>query len=212
MDIAKFKEKPLMGILRGVELAELEPLVSAIMSSGLETVEITMNTKDAPKLIRQAKKLSGAKLTIGAGTVLSRDNLIAALDYGATFIVMPVFIKNIVEYCVKKRVPVFAGALSPQEIYNAASSGVTMVKVFPASVFGPEYFKEIKGPFNDIELLACGGVRPENLKAYFASGASAAAIGSSVFKKEWLKAKDFNSITEAIKKYLVELEGIKKNG
>lgn len=205
MDIAKFKKKPLMGILRGVELSELEPLVEAILSSGLEAVEITMNTKDAKQLIRQAKKLSGARLMIGAGTVLNMDNLIAALDYGATFIVMPVFIKDLVHYCVKKMIPVFPGAFSVQEIYNAASEGATMVKIFPAKFFGPEYFKEIKGPFNDIELLACGGVTPENLKIYFANGASAAAIGSSVFKKEWLKAKDFNSITAAIKNYLKQL-------
>lgn len=191
-----------MGILRGIESGSLGPLIETILLSGLETIEITMNTKNAPQLIRQAQKLSRGKLMIGAGTVLSMDNLITALDYGATFIVMPVFVKEVIGYCLKKRIPVFPGALSPQEIYNAWNEGVTMVKVFPAKVFGPDYFNELKGPFNDIELLACGGVTPENLKEYFASGASAVAFGSNVFKKAWLEAGSFESIGQEIKKYL----------
>ena len=77
-----------------------------------------------------------------------------------------------------------------------------MVKVFPAKFFGPDYFREIKGPFPDIELLACAGVTPENLKAYFENGASAIAFGASVFKKEWLAQRDFASIAESIKRYL----------
>jgi 2-dehydro-3-deoxyphosphogluconate aldolase/(4S)-4-hydroxy-2-oxoglutarate aldolase len=79
-----------------------------------------------------------------------------------------------------------------------------MVKVFPAKFLGPEYFKEIKGPFADLELLACAGVTPQNLRDYFANGASAVSFGASVFKKELLSQKDFLSISEAIKKYIQE--------
>lgn len=205
MDVARFKKKPLMGILRGVELASLEPLIETIFSSGLETIEITMNTENAPQLIRKAVKLSKSKLMLGAGTVLNMESLKTALESGATFIVIPVFIKDVVGYCVKNKIPVFPGALTPQEIYRAWCEGATMVKVFPAKFFGPEYFKEIKGPFYDIELLACGGVTPENLKDYFANGATAAAFGGSVFKKEWLKAKNFADVGKSIKEYLQNL-------
>lgn len=202
MDVARFRKKPLMGILRGVTLSQIEPLIETIITSGLDTVEITMNTENAPQLIRKAVKLSKSKLMLGAGTVLNMGSLKTALDCGVTFIVMPVFIKDVAGYCVKNKIPVFPGALSPQEIYRAWSEGATMVKVFPAEVFGPAYFKEIKGPFNDIELLACGGVTPQNMRAYFTSGASAAAFGGSVFKKEWLEAEDFTNIGRAIKRYL----------
>ena len=80
-----------------------------------------------------------------------------------------------------------------------------MVKVFPAKFFGPEYFKEIKGPFNNIELMAVGGVTPRNLQEYFNNGASAVAFGASVFKKEWLQKQEYQKITLAIKNYLVQL-------
>lgn len=205
MQLADFRKKPMMGILRGVELSQLEPLVEVILSSGLEVIEITMNTKDAPQLIRRAVSLSRKRLMIGAGTVLSMDSLRAALESGATFIVTPVLIQDVLRYCVRHKIPVFPGALTPQEIYRAWSEGATMVKVFPANFFGPEYFKEVKGPFGEIELLACGGVTPENLKTYFQNGAAAVAVGASVFKNEWLQEKDFSSIAGLIREYLQQL-------
>jgi 2-dehydro-3-deoxyphosphogluconate aldolase/(4S)-4-hydroxy-2-oxoglutarate aldolase len=205
MDVARFKKKPLMGIVRGVEMAQIEPLIEAVISSGLETLEITMNTKDAAKIISRAKKTAKKSLVLGAGTVLDLDSLKQALDSGATFIVMPVFIKDIVRYCVKNRIPVFPGALSPQEIYHCWKEGATMVKVFPAKFFGPGYLREIKGPFDDVELLACSGVTPDNLREYFSCGASAVAFGASVFKKEWMRDKDYSNITRAIKSYINQL-------
>jgi len=202
MNVERFKKKPLMGILRGIESGVLEPLIETLISTGLETIEITMNTKDASGLIRKAVSLSGNRLCVGAGTVLNLDSLNSALNAGASFIVMPVIIDEVLGYCVKKGIPVFPGALTPQEIFRAWSSGATMVKVFPAKFFGPEYFKEIKGPFNDIELLACSGVTPENLKSYFLNGASGVAFGASVFKKDWLENRDFTSISQRVKEYL----------
>jgi 2-dehydro-3-deoxyphosphogluconate aldolase/(4S)-4-hydroxy-2-oxoglutarate aldolase len=199
MDINNFKKLPIIGILRGVKAEAIEPLTDAIISSGLKTIEITMNTPDAPKLIRQIANFSKSRISVGAGTVLTMDHLHAALDSGATFIVMPVLVNNIVEHCVKNKIPVFPGALTPQEVYNAWASGATMVKIFPAGYFGPSYFKELKGPFKDIELLACGGVNPENIKQYFDAGASAAAFGASIFKKEWLEQAKLPFVTDAIK-------------
>ncbi len=208
MDVARFRKLPILGILRGVEAAVIEPLIEAVISSGLESIEITMNTKAAPELIKKAKQISGNRLAIGAGTVLSMDSLKSALESGATFIVTPVLVRDVTEYCVKSRIPVFPGALTPLEIYQAWQTGATMVKVFPAKFFGPEYFREIKGPLDKIELLACAGVTPQNLKDYFANGASAVSFGASVFKKEWLETKDFPSIIRSIKQFLDAYQGI----
>lgn len=202
MILKDFKKKPILGILRGVELEIIEPLVETVISAGLETLEITMNTKGAAELIRKAKKVSGARLTLGAGTVLSMQELKIALKSGASFIVLPVLIKDVVKYCLKNKIPVFPGALTAQEIYQAYQAGATMVKVFPAKFFGPQYFRQIKGPFNKIELLACGGVTPENLKDYFSNGASAVSFGESVFRKDWLLSKDFKAIGALAKRFI----------
>ena len=188
MDLKRFRKKPLMGILRGVTSAELVPLFETIISSGLRAVEITMNTEGAAGLIKNAVKHYGKQLMIGAGTVLTLKDLKSALLAGATFIVSPVVVPPVIEYCAKRKIPVFPGALVPRDIYEAWQAGATMVKVFPSGCFGPDYFKEIKGPFPQIELLACGGVTPKNMKDYFKNGASAVAVGSSVFRKEWISS------------------------
>lgn len=141
MDVADFKKKPILGILRGVEAEVIEPLIETAISAGLSTLEITMNTEGAPELIKKAKQIFAGRLTLGAGTVLTMEDLKSALKSGATFIVMPVLVRDVVKYCVKNKVPVFPGALSPQEIYQAYEAGATMVKVFPAKFFGPGYLR-----------------------------------------------------------------------
>ncbi len=201
MDTKQFKKKPVMGIMRGIELKQLEPLIETSIAGGLETLEITMNTKDAPKLLRKASQISGKRLAIGAGTVLNMDDLKGALEAQATFIVMPVVVPEVLSYCVKNKIAVFPGALTPQEIYRAWNDGATMVKIFPVKFLGPQYLKEIKGPFADIELLACSGVTAQNMSEYFTCGASAVSFGSSVFKKDWLEKQDYLSIKSAIEAY-----------
>lgn len=199
MDIASFKELPIMGILRGADESSIAPLTEAALSAGIKTLEITMNTPNAPALIRRMTKASKKRLMVGAGTVLDRTDLNSALDAGATFIVLPALIPDIVDYCVKKSVPVFPGALTPHEIYRAWQAKPAMVKVFPAAFFGPSYFKEIKGPFGNIELLACGGVTSDNIVSFFSSGASAVAFGGSVFKKDLIAKKQFGIIEKNMK-------------
>lgn len=202
MDAAKFKKLPIVGIVRGIDTELVEPLIECAVSAGLGTLEITMNTPRAEECIKRAVRAANKRIFIGAGTVTDDKMLKLALAAGASFIVMPVLVKDVVSHCVKNRIPVFPGALTPKEIFDAWNAGATMVKVFPSGFLGPEYFKEIKGPFNDIELLACGGVTPENLKTYLDSGAGAVAFGASVFKKEWLAKKDFQAIGRRIKEYV----------
>ena len=198
MDIRQFKQLPIMGILRGIDEEVIGPLTESILASGLKTVEITMNTAGAPLLIKKMKQAAGDNLTVGAGTVLSLDDVKSALDAGAAFIVLPTLIEEVVNYCKQNKIPVFPGALTPREIYNAWKAGASMVKVFPVKFFGSAYLKEVKGPFADIELLACGGVNESNIKDFFDNKASAVAFGASIFRQNWIKEGRFEDITGAI--------------
>jgi 2-dehydro-3-deoxyphosphogluconate aldolase/(4S)-4-hydroxy-2-oxoglutarate aldolase len=199
VDVARFKKLPIVGILRLSRTAPVDELVDAAVSSGLETIEIAMNSPNAESLIRRAVSASRGRLAVGAGTVMDEKILKSALSAGATFIVLPVLVKEVVGSCVAKKIPVFPGAFTPGEIHAAWNAGATMVKVFPSGVLGPSYIREIKAPFADIELMACGGVTPDNIGEYFSSGASAVAFGASVFRGEWLEKKDFASVERAIK-------------
>lgn len=198
MNIARFKKLPLMGILRNIDLSCLKPLLETVIEAGLETIEIALNTDNAIELIKDAVKISEGRITIGAGTVLNEQAVRQAIDAGATFIVTPVFTDEVAGFCNRNKIPLFPGALTPAEIYHAWQEGATMVKVFPASIFGPSYFKSIKGPFNNIELMAVGGVTIENIPDFFKNGASAVAFGASVFTNEHLIKKNFPAIKKSV--------------
>jgi len=206
MDLKQFKKLPLMGIIRGVDPSKLEPLIEVSARAGLQTLEITMNTPGAADLIKKACGLSGGRVSVGAGTVLSMDEMDSALRAGAEFIVMPVYIKEITDACKTKGISVFPGAFTPQEVFEAWKGGASMVKVFPSGALGPEYIKALKGPFNDIKLMAVGGVKLDNIKDYFACGADAVAFGAGVFKKEWLDSGDFNAIGSLVAQYVAEVK------
>jgi 2-dehydro-3-deoxyphosphogluconate aldolase/(4S)-4-hydroxy-2-oxoglutarate aldolase len=206
MDLSEFKLLPLLGILRGVAIDQIGPLSETVISAGLRSIEITMNTQGACECIRAMRKTAGKRLMVGAGTVLTRNDLQAALDAGAEFIVSPVNVPEIVGYCVENKIPVFPGALTPQEIFAAWNAGASLVKVFPAKFFGPEYFKEVKGPLNNVQLLACGGVSAHNAHEFFAAGASAVAFGASVFRKDWLDKKEFDRVEQAVKEMVNAVE------
>ncbi len=204
MDIEQFEELPLMGILRGIDAPDVEPILETVIKAGLRVIEIAMNTPGAPGMIEKAKSIAEGRIHIGAGTVLSTGDLDAALNAGAGFIVMPACVGEVMLSCREKGVPVFPGALTPHEVFNAWDSGAAMVKVFPSGVFGPGYIKELKGPFDGIKLMAVGGVRLQNIAEFFSSGASAVAFGASVFRKQWIEQKDFASIGALIRDYIRE--------
>ncbi|MFA7677162.1 MAG: bifunctional 4-hydroxy-2-oxoglutarate aldolase/2-dehydro-3-deoxy-phosphogluconate aldolase [Candidatus Omnitrophota bacterium] len=202
MGMAGFKELPLLGILRGVSNADIKPLAEVVAASGLKAVEVTMNTKDACSLIKTLAKSSQGSFVVGAGTVMDLEQAKKAFSAGARFIVSPILITEVVEFCHKNSLCVFPGAFSPQEIYRAWSFKPSMVKVFPAKFFGPGYIKEIKGPLDNIKLLACGGITSENITDFFRQGADAVAFGASIFRKEWLKAGKFSLIEKEIRKLI----------
>ena len=199
MNVETFEQLPLLGIIRGVDDHDVIPIADASMNAGLRALEITMNTPLAHKLIEKMASHCDGKMAIGAGTVLSIKDLKVALSAGARFIVMPIIEPSVLEYCNDHSIPVFPGALTPNEIYSAWNQKATMVKVFPASLFGPSYFKEIKAPLNSIKLLACGGVSTKTIADFFKNGASAAAFGASIYKKEYIEKKQFDMIEQEIR-------------
>jgi 2-dehydro-3-deoxyphosphogluconate aldolase / (4S)-4-hydroxy-2-oxoglutarate aldolase len=191
-----------IGIARGLQIDVLIPAFYAAIDGGFTNLEITMNTRNASKLISAVKKEFAGKALIGAGTVTIMSELHEALSSGAEFIVSPNTDIEIIGYCKKNNIPVYPGALTPTEIYNAWISGASMVKVFPVSSMGGfQYIKELKGPFDNIKLLACGGVNSSNIEEFKSSGVDGIALGSNLFKKEWIEKKEFNKITEEALKY-----------
>ncbi|GGB87376.1 bifunctional 4-hydroxy-2-oxoglutarate aldolase/2-dehydro-3-deoxy-phosphogluconate aldolase [Dyadobacter sediminis] len=189
-----FQKAPLVGIIRNVAMEDMVRILPVFREAGLTTVEITMNTPDASKMIRYALENESEGLNIGAGTVCTKDDLEAALEAGAHFIVTPVINKKVIKSCVKKNIPVFPGAFTPTEIYNAWTLGASMVKIYPATSLGPEYIKDLKAPMNQLKLLPTGGVSLENMSAFLKAGANGLGIGGQLFDKKLIQEKNWDAL------------------
>ncbi|MBN2406279.1 MAG: bifunctional 4-hydroxy-2-oxoglutarate aldolase/2-dehydro-3-deoxy-phosphogluconate aldolase [Elusimicrobia bacterium] len=206
MVLTGFARLPFIGIIRGAGPRYIDGLVEAVCAGGLKTIEITMNTPGAAGVIERAAAAAGGRLEIGAGTVTDMKELHAALGAGASFIVMPASDRRIIEYCRRRSIPVFPGAMTPGEVLQAWRWGATMVKVFPVKFFGPGYIRELKGPFDKVKLLACGGINQENMEEYFMSGADGIAFGESVFRKDWIASGELGKITDKIRAMISAFE------
>jgi 2-dehydro-3-deoxyphosphogluconate aldolase/(4S)-4-hydroxy-2-oxoglutarate aldolase len=202
-DLAVFQKEPVMGILRGVTEDSLDGVMETAISSGLKFLEITWNTPRADFLLYKAAQKYSDQISLGAGTIRSVEDAQTALDSGAEFLVSPGLNEQVASFCRDKSTAYFPGALTPTEIDSAWNMGATMVKVFPASQFGPDYFKLIKGPLQDVKLMAVGGVGPGNIEQYLQSGADAVALGGSVFSVKRMQNKEFLSIGKDIEEFLL---------
>ncbi len=209
-DLSLFEQQPVIGIIRGVDEDSLQEVMQAAYAGGLRFLEITLNTPDALYLIKQSVKLF-PDFCIGAGTVLSTESTQQAIDAGAKFIVAPNLNEQVAEFCIKNELAYFPGALTPTEIEKAWSSGATMVKVFPASQMGPDYIKLLKGPFDQIKLMAVGGVTPNNIPDYFSAGASAVALGGSIFSTKRMANKEYSVIQKEIEEFMLAVNKIYSN-
>ena len=191
-----FQKLPVVGILRFFKKEAVEKLVPASMAGGLCNVEVTMNSEGATDLIRLAKDLMGERGNVGAGTVTTLAALDQALAAGASFIVTPAVVTDVITACVQKKIPVMPGAMTPTEILSAWRLGATMVKVFPADQLGPGHLKAVKAPFPEIPLMPTGGVTVETLPAFKKAGADAVGVGSPLFDPKQVAAGNWDWFRE----------------
>lgn len=192
-----FNSMPIVGIMRNVGNEHLTTIAEIYYRSGLTNLEITMNSADAGLAIRRLSDQYGEALNIGAGTVCSMDDLEAALNAGAQFIVTPIINEEVIKSCTSRNIPIFPGAYTPSEIYRAWYLGATMVKLFPASDLKPGYIKEVLAPLNFVKLMPTGGIGIDNFTDFFSAGASAAGIGSYLFPKDIIARQDWAALEKA---------------
>lgn len=167
-----------IAIGRGLPPDRIERIAEGLVAGGIRAFEITLNSPDALAGISALSSRWEGRLLIGAGTVLDVEGVRQAADAGARFIVSPHTDPALIEWAVGRGLPVFPGAFSPTEILAAWNAGATAVKLFPASVAGPAFVREFRGPFRDIPLVATGGVTIESAPAFLAAGAAAVGMGS----------------------------------
>lgn len=192
--LSKLHSEKVVGIIRADSADGLLDCAKALAAGGLTSIELTMTTPGAIKVIEQVTSAL-PDFIFGLGTVLDAETARLGILAGAKFIVTPALRPDVITLCRRYSVPVFAGALTPTEIVNAWEAGADAVKIFPAEFFGPAYIKSIKGPLPHIDFVPTGGVTPETVGDFLKAGAWATGAGSALVDAKALKAKDWTTIT-----------------
>ena len=185
-----FDKMPIVGIIRNLTVADINFVLPIYKQAGFTTIEITLNTPEALSVISSLANQYNGELNVGAGTVCTLDDLTDAVNAGANFIVTPIFKAEVVKKCVSMEVPIFPGAFSPTEIYEAWELGASMVKLYPASVVGPAYVSAVLAPLNKVKLMPTGGIHLSNMLAFMKAGATSLGICSELFDKKIIQKRD----------------------
>ncbi|NSW89066.1 MAG: bifunctional 4-hydroxy-2-oxoglutarate aldolase/2-dehydro-3-deoxy-phosphogluconate aldolase [Firmicutes bacterium] len=187
-----------LGIVPVVKIDDAKdavPLGRALLEGGLPVAEITFRTAAAEEAIKNISR-ELPDILVGAGTVLSVDQVKRAVDAGAKFIVSPGFNPSVVKYCVDNDIPITPGCSSPTDIEMALGFGLEVVKFFPAeSLGGIDTLKAISAPYGMMKFIPTGGINASNINQYLAFNKVLACGGSWMVKDELIKNGNFEEIT-----------------
>jgi 2-dehydro-3-deoxyphosphogluconate aldolase / (4S)-4-hydroxy-2-oxoglutarate aldolase len=181
--LTALKNAPVVAILRRPKI-DLQRCVNVLIENGIRFIEITMESDQAEPFLRSTKQQEKDRVIFGAGTVTTLALAKKAKFAGAKFLVTPNFNPEVIRFALDHELPIFCGAMTPTEIFQAHEAGADAVKVFPAATLGPQYFKELRGPFPDITLVATGGVGISNAALFFEAGANAIGVASALIPKD----------------------------
>ena len=198
---------PVIGILRGVDQDFFGEIMQASFAMGLEAIEVTMNTAGAERIVSRHRGLVPAGKYLGMGTVRNLDEAERAVAAGAMFLVTPNLDQTVIGLARSQKVPVIVGALTPTEVYSAWAAGADMIKIFPCGALGgARYIRDLRGPFDQVKLVAVGGVTLENAVEYFNAGAAGVGVSSSLFGRQALVERDIDRLAENVGKFLARCQ------
>ena len=205
-------EKKIIAIVRGVEKDLLVSLAEALYAGGIRFMEITFDqsgkcpaeeTADGIRIL--SEKMQG-RMDIGAGTVLTKEQVVLAKGAGAKFIISPDTNPEVIRETKRLQMLSLPGAFTPSEAQCAYAAGADFVKLFPIGNMGVDYIKAIAAPLCHIPFLAVGGVDNENMPEYLNAGVCGFGIGSTLIRKDWIREGRFSDLTELALKYTKVIE------
>lgn len=172
-----FDRTPIVAIIRCRARVELTDVLRVLVTAGIGCVEVTVPTPGSLESIEAAAQ-DHPGLLIGAGTVLTVDDVDRCARAGARFLVTPVVDTQVIRRAVAAGLPIVPGALTPTEIVTAYAAGAAAVKVFPAARLGPDYLRDLSGPLPQLPLVPAGGIGLDDVAPYLHAGAAAVGLGS----------------------------------
>ena len=203
-DINRYK---IIAIVRGVTGEALVKTAEALYEGGIRLLEITFDqsgkiaaTETAEMIADLCCRFSG-RMSIGAGTVMTVEQVRAAFEAGAEYMISPDTSREVIEETCRLGAVSIPGALTPTEVATAYAYGADFVKLFPAGDLGLSYIKSIRAPLAHIPMLAVGGVNEKNLGEFLSAGLSGVGVGSNIVNKKLIDSGDFAALTALAKQY-----------
>ena len=211
--IEKIENERVIAIVRGIDSSKIVDLANALYKGGISLVEVTFNQKSPETFIDTAKAISLIKdnctyMTVGAGTVLTTEQVDIAYNAGAKFIISPDSDQNVIKHTVQKGMVSIPGAYTASEAKTAHQAGAHFVKLFPC--MDASYLKAVKAPLSHIKFLAVGGVNDKNAIEYINAGAVGVGVGSSLVNKKYVENGDFDKITKIALSLVESVKGAKR--
>mgnify|MGYP002619668781 CR=1 FL=1 len=195
----KIKKIGIVPVVKLEDAQDAKPLAKALCDGGLPCAEVTFRTEQAADAIKNMKE-AYPEMLVGAGTVLTTEQVDRAVAAGAKFIVSPGFDPKIVDYCLEKDIPVFPGCITPSEVAQAVKRGLKIVKFFPAEPAGGiSMIKAMAAPYTGIRFMPTGGINAKNLEEYLSCDKILCCGGSWMVKGDMIKAGEFDKISEMAK-------------
>ena len=198
--LAKFKAEKVIALIRADSPDGLLDCAKALAAGGLTSIELTMTTPGAIRMLEKAVA-ELPDFLFGLGTVLDAETARAGILAGAKFVVTPGVRLDVIETCKRYSVPIFCGAFTPTEIITVWEAGADAAKIFPAEFFGPNYIKSVKAPLPHVEMVPTGGVNENNVGDFIKAGAFAVAAGSSLIDGKAFKERNWSAITAKAKAF-----------
>lgn len=184
------------------------PLAKALVKGGIPVAEVTFRAAGADKAIAAIAK-EVPEVLVGAGTVITIDQVKQAVNAGAKYIISPGFDKEVVQYCVDNNIPITPGCTNPSEVSIATKMGLEAVKFFPAEAMGGlKVIKSLAGPFPKMRFIPTGGIGPDNLKDYLAFDKIIACGGSWMVPEKLIDNEDWDAITALAKEAVLNMLNI----
>ncbi|MFF1876729.1 bifunctional 4-hydroxy-2-oxoglutarate aldolase/2-dehydro-3-deoxy-phosphogluconate aldolase [Leifsonia sp. NPDC058230] len=195
-------------VVRAPRIDDPVALCRALVAGGIRVVEFTFTTPGVEELVEHAVANEDAHgAIVGAGTVTDVARAEAAIAAGARFLVTPGLHEGVAAVAREAGIPFLLGALSPSEVMRAVEWGSAAVKIFPASLVGPGYLKDLRGPLPDVSFVPSGGLHAGNAAEWTAAGALAVTAGSSVVSADAIEAADWTGITERAREFASAARG-----
>ena len=199
--IATMKETGMVPVFYNSDVETSKQVLRACYEGGVRAFEFTNRGDFAQEVFKELVKYANRELPdmiLGIGSVVDPGTAALYLQLGANFVVGPVYNPAVVPVCNRRLVPYCPGCATPSEVSAAQEAGCDVCKVFPGDVLGPAFVKDLRGPMPWSQIMVTGGVKPErgNLEAWFKAGVICVGMGSNLFPKDVLAAREWSKITE----------------